>query len=295
MTTAVLEQPKRVVAVTERARITDPSVLVDLTRCTGCKGCVVSCKEWAGLRYIVPPFDPELGSPPLSGTTYTSLRFQVVENGAGGIDWSFSKDQCMHCLNPSCAAACPVDALHTTDEGAVVYDSDKCMGCRYCQLGCPFRIPKFEWAELNPEIRKCDFCADRLQADLEPRCAGACPTGALQYGNRGDLLAEARSRLGAEPQRYLPHIYGEVENGGTRWLYLSGVPFEELGYRSVPRENPAVTADRNMKAVPIVAGAAAIVFGGSSWFARRRMAVRDAGRMESQPGDPAGNEEGGPE
>ena len=280
MTVAVLDRPVAFGPAAVTAPVKNSAVLVDMTRCIGCKACVVSCKEWNDLSYAVPEFDPTLSTPPLSGTAYTALSFHETVNAEGGVDWTFAKRQCMHCSDPSCVSVCPVQALKKTDEGAIVYNSDQCMGCRYCQLACPFSVPKFEWNEVNPEIRKCDFCADRLQAGLTPRCAGACPTAAIQFGERDALLLEARERMADQPAKYVNHIYGETENGGTAWMYLSSLPFEDLGFPEVPAENSVTASERSMAAVPGVAAAAAIVFGGLAWFTKRKRTVQSAASRE---------------
>ena len=138
----------------------------------------------------------------------------------------------MHCEHPACATACPLKALHKTEEGPVLYRADRCFGCRYCMLACPFEIPTFEWDQgmfAGPWIRKCTMCADRLSVGREPACVQTCPTGALKYGQRDELLAYAHERIQKYPDKYLQHVYGEKEVGGTSVLYISHVPFEQLG------------------------------------------------------------------
>jgi formate dehydrogenase iron-sulfur subunit len=135
----------------------------------------------------------------------------------------------MQCLHPGCVAACPVAALHKTGEGLVVADTSKCIGCRYCQYACPFGVPKFEWGNTLGVMRKCTGCTDRIARGEIPACTAGCPTGALKAGLRDDLLQEARARITAHPDQYVKHIYGQFEAGGTSRLYISDVPFEELG------------------------------------------------------------------
>ena len=139
----------------------------------------------------------------------------------------------MHCVHPACVSACTVGALHRTDGGAVVVDTSKCIGCRYCQYACPFGVPQFEWENTLGVVRKCTSCVERLGAGESPACAAACPSGALKFGQRGNLLEEAHARLAAAADRYLPHVYGEDEIGGTNRLYLSDVSFESLGLPSL--------------------------------------------------------------
>jgi formate dehydrogenase iron-sulfur subunit len=179
---------------------------------------------------------------------------QVVEED-GELHRVFVKRQCMHCVDPACVSACPVGALQKTDEGPVVYDCTRCIGCRYCMVACPFGVPKFEWGEPLPKIQKCTFCADRQAEGLEPACSAACPTGALTFGDRDALIAEAEARIEANPDLYVPHVYGRDEVGGTSWLYLSPVPFEELGFPALKTES--VTALSEAVATFGTAGVAA--------------------------------------
>jgi ferredoxin len=138
----------------------------------------------------------------------------------------------MHCLNPACAAACLTRAMHKEPSGAVAWDGDKCMGCRFCMVSCPFDVPKFEYDSANPRITKCVMCFERVAEGEEPACVANCPAKALQFGPRDQLLEIARQRVYGNPDRYVSHIYGEHEVGGTSFLYLSAVPFEQLGFRT---------------------------------------------------------------
>ncbi|MEJ2689019.1 MAG: 4Fe-4S dicluster domain-containing protein [Deltaproteobacteria bacterium] len=122
--------------------------------------------------------------------------------------------------------------MYKTDEGPVIWQENKCMGCRYCMVACPFDVPKFEYGSINPRIRKCIMCFDRVAKGYQPACADACPEEAILFGRREDLLNVARRRIADHPDRYVPHIYGEQEVGGTNMLYLAGVPFEQLGFRT---------------------------------------------------------------
>jgi len=255
------------------------AVLYDANRCIGCRGCQVACKQWNENDEVIP--DPSYtwdktvnwGSyenpPQLSARTWTKIRFTELDYN-GKFHWVFTKLQCMHCEHPACVAACPVGALQKTPEGPVLYDDDKCFGCRYCMVACPFGIPTFEWDKPLPWIRKCTFCADRLAEGMEPTCVKTCPTDALKLGEREDLLAEARQRIAAEPNKYVDHIYGEKEVGGTSWLYLSPVPFEMLGLPTLGSESVTVDAERAMGAVPPALLGVATVMSGIYWLVKRR-------------------------
>lgn len=258
------------------------AVLYDANKCIGCRGCQIACKQWNENDEIIPITENGVNSrnlgtyenpPQLSAKTWTKIRFTELEYD-GKFQWVFTKIQCMHCEYPACAAACPVGALQKTAEGPVVYDDNKCFGCRYCMLACPFGIPTFEWDKPLPWIRKCTFCADRMNEGLEPACVKTCPTNALKLGERDELIKEARERIKVSPGKYIDHIYGENEVGGTSWLYLSPVPFEELGLPVLGKEAVTVNAERAMGAVaPVLAGVTATM-AAIYWLFKRRERIR---------------------
>jgi formate dehydrogenase iron-sulfur subunit len=162
------------------------------------------------------------------------------------------KRQCMHCVEPACASACPVRALDKQATGPVAYDGSKCMGCRYCMVACPFSVPKYEYSKAIPVVRKCTFCSGRQAEGKEPACVGVCPSGALTYGKRGVLVEEARRRVYGNPDKYLPHIYGEHEAGGTNWMYVSDLSFEKLGFEVAVNDNSYPKLVRGALGVPPV-------------------------------------------
>lgn len=212
-------------------------MLYDSARCKGCHGCEFDCAEANGLPAPVLPQDRG----PIA-TTSVTMRTVVNEyQTSKGI--VYVKVQCMHCSEPACVAACLTNAMHKTKAGPVVWDGDKCMGCRYCMVSCPFDIPKFEYHSPNPRIEKCDMCFNRLKTGEIPACAYNCPNEALTYGTRRELIREARKRIVQNPGTYVDYIYGEDEAGGTCWMYLSPVPFKEIGMKSnLQKESyPALT------------------------------------------------------
>lgn len=207
------------------------SVLIDLTRCTGCRGCQVACKQWNERTTRDTSLNGNFTNPKqMSSDCYTHIRF--IENEKNGVPvWSFVKDQCLHCDDPACVSVCPVTALKKTEAGPVVYDYDRCIGCRYCMMACPFHIPKYEWEKVLPWVQKCSFCSERIQDGLEPSCIKVCPTETMFYGDRKTVLAEAEERIKRNPAKYVQQIYGKTEAGGTSWMYISNVPFEKLGFK----------------------------------------------------------------
>jgi len=210
-------------------------MLYDSTICTGCKACMPACNEANGL-----PADTALSgglwAMPLDLNEKTKNIIKLYQDPRG-TGHAFVKRQCMHCLDPACVTGCPFQALEKNTWGAVTWEASRCIGCRYCEVACPFDVPRFEWSRWNPKIVKCEFCFDqRLTKNREPACTAVCPTGAVIFGKRVDLLARAKERIAAAPGRYFEErVYGEHEAGGTQVLYLSGVPFEKLG---LPRLGP---------------------------------------------------------
>jgi formate dehydrogenase iron-sulfur subunit len=251
--------------------VTRKGVLIDLTKCIGCRACQVACKAWNDLPAEETYNWGSYQNPrSLSAKTWSLVEFTEIEEN-GKVKWLFAKRQCMHCLHPACVSACPVGAFHKTDQGAVVYDTSRCIGCRYCMVVCPFGVPKFEWEKPLPFIRKCTFCVDRLEAGLGPACVQACPTGAIAFGLRERLVSEAEARIRAHPERYVDHVYGKYELGGTSYLYLSPVPFEKLG---LPTLGPEPVTDLSetvaMYGTPSLAVSVAALLGGLYyWFSNR--------------------------
>ncbi|HEY3446695.1 MAG TPA: 4Fe-4S dicluster domain-containing protein [Myxococcales bacterium] len=203
-------------------------LLIDTTKCVGCRGCEIACSEQNGTKLEAAGdrsiFDHKR-------KTTTDQYMTVNRADAPGRDGQprYVKTQCMHCLEPACASACLARALDKTPEGPVVYHPERCLGCRYCMMACPFELPRFEYDKAIPVIRKCQACHDRPGG---PACAEACPSGTLQYGKRAELIEIAKERIYQNPDKYLHHVYGEHEAGGTSVLYLADVAFEKLGLKS---------------------------------------------------------------
>ncbi|MFW5739280.1 MAG: hydrogenase 2 operon protein HybA [Myxococcota bacterium] len=199
-------------------------ILYDATRCIGCETCVGACKEAGGQP---PDWDTD-GIHDDARDLSPSAR-TVIKHHDNGRETSFVKVQCMHCLDPACVSVCMLGAFEKVERGIVAWDADKCIGCRYCQLACPYNIPRFEWDTAVPALSKCDLCRDRQQQGKTPACAQTCPAGALTFGPYQDMLREAHDRIRNHPARYVDKVYGETEAGGAQWLYLTAVPATALG------------------------------------------------------------------
>jgi formate dehydrogenase iron-sulfur subunit len=259
------------------------AMLIDSTRCVGCRACQVACKQWNELQAEEATFFAGKGyqNPrDLSANSWTVITYNEVEVN-NRFDWVFGKLQCFHCNVPACASACPVSALEKTENGPVVYHADICLGCRYCQLACPFKVPRFEWNKIIPEITKCTMCADRVAAGLEPACAKVCPTDAIVFGDRDKLIEEAESRIRNNPIGYVHHIFGKDEAGGTCVMHISNVSFEEIGFDTkIPMEPILSKAEHAMKPIPFVLTGLGLVLGGVSWVVNRKKQIN----RESQTG-----------
>jgi Fe-S-cluster-containing dehydrogenase component len=214
-------------------------VLVDTTLCVGCRACEAACSESNGL----PPPPPD-GAELFSKRRETDENVYTVVNKVDGIKDRYAKKQCMHCISPACASACPVRAMDKKPEGPVTYDPSACLGCRYCMIACPFDVPKYEYNSNTPRVRKCGFCAERQAKGLKPACTEVCPSGALTFGRRNELLEVAKTRIYTNPDRYVHHVYGEDEAGGTSWLYIGDFELDKLALRTgtPEKEVPSLVA-----------------------------------------------------
>jgi Fe-S-cluster-containing dehydrogenase component len=215
------------------------SMLYDTTLCTGCMACVSACSQANGL---IPDtqLSEGLWQMPMDLNSHTKNIIKLYSD-PDNARYSFVKRQCMHCLDPACVSGCPFGALQKSQWGAVTWDGSRCIGCRYCEIACPFQVPKFEWDKWNPRIVKCEFCYHLLTKDSpQPACTRSCPTGAVIFGTRDKLLTEAKDRLAKNPAKYAEkRVYGEFEAGGTQVLYLSHVPFDKLGLPVLSKDSIA--------------------------------------------------------
>jgi Fe-S-cluster-containing dehydrogenase component len=264
-------------AVPALARETKPrppealGLLYDATLCVGCKACVAACKEANNNPAEFSTAD-HLWDTPLDTSGHTFNLIKMYRNGTMDVKdqemngYAFMKTSCMHCGDPSCVSACPVSAM-TKDPvtGVVGYNADKCIGCRYCVVACPFGIPKYQYDSPTGRIGKCELCRHRTKDGHYSACAEVCPTGATLYGKTSDLLIEAKRRIALKPGqparfprgklggvdqsyeapagKYLQHVYGEKEYGGTQVLKLSAVNFEKVGMPNLPPDAAAAMSE----------------------------------------------------
>jgi len=244
------------------------AILVDITKCIGCRSCEQACKEVHGF-----PKDTEAK---LSTTALTVIE----EHGD-----KYVRRMCMHCQDPACASACLVGALKKTALGPVTYDKSKCIGCRYCIVACPFSVPRYEWTKLVPYVKKCDMCAARQESGQPPACVEACPTGASIVGWRNEILEEAQRRVLNDP-KYVKHIYGSEEAGGTSVFFISDVPFEKLGFVAPPQQPMPTLSAAALADVPTVVLVGGSLLAGIYWITERRNAVAGAEAREQSEKKP---------
>jgi formate dehydrogenase iron-sulfur subunit len=251
------------------------AILYDATLCIGCKQCEQACADKNKL-----PYDDKIAAE----NKQSDHKFTVVlaKND------KYMRRMCMHCEDPSCASVCPVGALRKTAAGPVIYEEDRCMGCRYCMVACPFGVPKYEWNKLLPRVQKCVMCPDRVAAGEATACATACPTGATKFGDRAELVREAQERIRQNPATYVNHVYGVEEVGGTSVLLLSSVPFEEFGYRTdFPKEHLPMLTYRVLSRIPDFVPLGGMLLGGVWWITHRRdeVAAAENGKPEAEKGE----------
>ena len=260
-------------------------VLVDLTKCVGCRTCEAACNKEQGLPDPDKPFDDmsvfdELQHNGQKRRTtekaYTVVnRYDVGDREEGPV---FRKFQCNHCNEPACLTSCFVNAYTKTEEGAVIYDSKVCVGCRTCMVACPFYVPAYSYSDpLNPIVKKCIMCYDtRVKFGKPPACVEACPQEVMTFGKRKDLIKLGHERIKDNPGKYIDHIYGENEVGGTAWMYISDVPFEEVGFNTHIGEQPIISYVKEfLTIVPMVLTIWPALFTGFHLLSNRKEALKN--------------------
>ncbi|MFZ5979155.1 MAG: 4Fe-4S dicluster domain-containing protein [Candidatus Zixiibacteriota bacterium] len=250
-------------------------ILIDVTRCTACEKCVYACIEQNNLDLRQAEKDRAVTPDGLSAHRLSTVL--KVDQGR------FARKSCMHCLEPSCVSACLVGGLTKTPDGPVVYDADKCIGCRYCMLACPFQIPRYQWEKTLPFMVKCDMCAARLKQNQKPACVESCPEGALTFGDRDKLIFEAKKTIRDNPDRYRNHIWGEKEFGGTSVMYIADVDLASLGWPSPePVPIPSLTEPLVHK-TPFIGLGVAIGLVSLNWIIKRRNKLASGEQEGSVP------------
>jgi formate dehydrogenase iron-sulfur subunit len=253
--------------------IPQKAMLIDITLCVGCNACQDACKE---VNHLAAGQETSL-----SATAYTALEEH---------DGVFVRRMCQHCEEPTCVSVCPVGAFTKTALGPVLYDENKCIGCRYCMQACPFQAPRYEWSSSMPRVQKCRFCAERLTQGRQPACAEACPTGATKFGDRDELIREAQARINAEPAKYVHRIYGQMEVGGTSILYITSVPFEKLGFKTQLDKTPLPDLTWNaLEKIPGIVSVGTVFLAGIWWITNRRDEVARVEGGASNKGRGQGN------
>ena len=261
-------------------------VLVDTTVCIGCRRCEWACNDWnKNPNQPIKEFEASVYQ---SRSVFDTVRrmhaenFTVVNRFISSKDGTpiYVKRQCMHCEDPGCLSSCFVDAYRKTKIGSVLYNPGLCIGCRYCMVACPFDVPAFEYSEpLNPQITKCTFCFDRISQGSVPACVEICPAQVMTFGKRSDLITLAHKRIIDNPGKYVDHIYGEHEVGGTSWMYLSSVPFDQIGFKtdltgtSIPKLSKGYLF--GVKMFEIV-GAWPLVFGAYYAISKARKKIKES-------------------
>ncbi len=258
-------------------------VLVDTTVCVGCRNCEWACKKAHNLPSgNIEDYEDRSPMQKMRRPDINALTVVNQYDNKKNVDLPIDvKVQCMHCDHPACVSACIVGALTKNKNGAVTWDTNKCIGCRYCMVACPFQVPAFEFHKaINPLIMKCDFCFERTKDGKLPACVDICPVEALTYGTRNELVRVARERIKNNPEKYLNHIYGEYEVGGTSWMYLAGTDFKDLDFPKLS-DNPAPGVSESIQHgifayfVPPISLYA--LLGGIMWITKRKQSVESEG------------------
>lgn len=256
------------------------SILIDVTKCVGCMDCINACAEKEGGEAT----RTTRGD---SGLSAAQLSTIICLDDGG-----YAKKGCMHCLEPNCVAACLVGAIRKTPDGPVVYDADSCIGCRYCMLACPFHIPRYEWESTAPRVRKCDMCAERIASGDAPVCVETCTHGALELGERAQMIEKAHSLLKEHPSRYADHVWGEAEWGGASVIYVASSSLAALGWPSPPDRAPLSSlTDPLIHATPAVGLSVLLGTWGLSAIIQRRNKLMGEKRSGSSEGSTEGRQE----
>ena len=256
-------------------------MLIDLTKCMGCRGCQVACKQWNDLPAEETSLGDDFTNPQnRSAYTWTTVEFITAERDGKPVS-TFTKMSCMHCESPACESVCIGAAITKTDLGPVIVDHDACIGCRYCMVACPFGVPKYEFDKTIPKMQKCTMCFERVAAGMKPSCATTCPSEAILFGDREELLRQGRARIAKGEGKYIDHIYGEHEVGGTAIMYISSVPLDLTALKTnVTEEAVPNFTWKTMKQLPPLLGAVSLASLGLLFYSNRRTELENAAKKE---------------
>jgi formate dehydrogenase iron-sulfur subunit len=212
--------------------------LIDISKCIGCKACQVACMEWNDLRDEVGSSAGTYDNPrDLSAQSWTVMRYSEVEVEQGRLEWLIRKDGCMHCADPGCLKACPAPgAIVQYRNGIVDFHEEHCIGCGYCITGCPFNIPRI--SQKDSKAYKCTLCSDRVAVGMEPACIKSCPTGALVFGTKDDMVRHAETRIADLKERGYANaaLYDPAGVGGTHVMYVLQHGDQPALYANLPQD-----------------------------------------------------------
>lgn len=258
-------------------------MFIDASKCMACRGCQVACKQWNDNLGYVPgvretrnegSYENPLS---LDTQTWTRIRFIEHDDPDRGFQWLFFKEGCMHCGEAACVDVCPTGALKYGPHGIITYERELCNGCGYCSQFCPFGIPKLEVLnKLTGEAKssKCFFCQDRTAAGLKPACVKTCPAGALDWGDRDEMIAKAETRvdkLKSELGFPQANVYGKTQLGGLGRIYALTAPPDAYDLPADPKY-PAMSTlwQKILQPVGGIAFAGVIVGSLAAFFIARK-------------------------
>ncbi|MDF9393320.1 MULTISPECIES: formate dehydrogenase subunit beta [Methylococcus] len=226
----------------QQRQTTEVAKLIDVTKCIGCKACQSACQEWNDLREEVGINEGSYQNPhDLTANSWTLMRFTETEEN-GTLEWLIRKDGCMHCADPGCLKACPSPgAIIQYSNGIVDFHEENCIGCGYCIAGCPFDIPRL--SPKDGKAYKCTLCSDRVSVGLEPACIKSCPTQALVFGSKEDMIEHANERIADLKERGFEHagLYDPAGVGGTHVMYVLHHADKPQLYDGLP-QNPQISS-----------------------------------------------------
>ena len=221
-----------------RGNVPKVAKLIDISKCIGCKACQAACMEWNDYRDQIGTCNGTYNNPPdLDAEQWTVMRFTEYEPEAGKLEWLIRKDGCMHCADPGCLKACPAPgAIVQYGNGIVDFHEEHCIGCGYCITGCPFNIPRL--SKTDGKAYKCTLCSDRVAVGLEPACIKSCPTGALVFGTKDDMIHHAEERIADLKSRGHAQaaLYDPPGVGGTHVMYVLPHGDKPEIYEGLPKD-----------------------------------------------------------